>query len=161
MGQDRVHGEVEGRGEVSNEHPIIPMDKWGKDHWSTLAYVETRCVDHDGRLGIRQMRCHPRLHRRLAHEGSMFGGMPAPTRLREGTTVEPHDDWSCVEDMIAEGLLTTEDEDAALCGESPRFVLTRKGSEVAGALRSHKAGGGSFATFAPSVAHSPESAATS
>lgn len=134
------------------EAESVLIDRWGRDHWSTLGYVEIRCVDHGGRLGIRQMRCHPRLHRRPAHEGSAFGGPPAPTRLKAGATADPHDDWSCVEDMIAEGLLTMEDEDAVLCGESPRFVLTPKGSEIAAALRAHKAGGGSFATFAWPVA---------
>lgn len=25
-------------------NPVAP-DRWGEDHWSTFAYVETRCVD--------------------------------------------------------------------------------------------------------------------
>jgi hypothetical protein len=26
----------------------VPIELWGKDHWTTLAYIETRCVDYDG-----------------------------------------------------------------------------------------------------------------
>ena len=32
------------------DHPI-PMVLWGKDHWSTLAYIETTCVDSTDGIG--------------------------------------------------------------------------------------------------------------
>ena len=26
----------------------IPYTRWGKDHWNTLLYLESRCVDNKG-----------------------------------------------------------------------------------------------------------------
>ena len=118
----------------------IPMAKWGKDHWATLAYLETRIVDHGGIVKNEQMRCDPRLHARMAHLGSMFGG-PYPTHLRNGETQDNHDDWSCIEDMISEGLVEMSDE------WPPRFKLTARGQVAANTLRTWKGNGGSFSTF--------------
>lgn len=33
----------------------ITPDRWGKDHWSLLGYVETREVDYDGRIDWRRL----------------------------------------------------------------------------------------------------------
>lgn len=127
--------------------PVIPPSRWGRDHWSTFAYVETCCVDHGGRLAIRRMRCHPRVHRLLAHEGS--GGHCPPTRLADGAEVERHDDWSCVEDAVAADLLSMDDEGAVTRTrpKSPRFTLTSRGLQVAASLRAHLAAGGATETF--------------
>lgn len=41
------------------------MAAWGRDHWSTLAFIETLCVDHHGGLSDkhrRNMRCNPERH---------------------------------------------------------------------------------------------------
>lgn len=127
----------------------IPIDRWGEDHWGTLAYVETRVVDHDGLVVVQHMRCHPGVHRDLAHEGS-FGPVP-PTRLSDGTAVDLHDDWSCMEDAAALGLVTrTEGERVPRTRyRSQKFTLTSEGQRLAAALRAHKASGGEFATFRP------------
>src|SRR5688572_27197569 len=83
----------------------VPVDQWGKDHWSTLAHAESRAVNHGGVIHNPHMRCNPRLHRRFAHHS--WDGRDYPTNLREGQ-LTPHDDWSCIEDMVAAGLLTAE-----------------------------------------------------
>ena len=57
-------------------------------------------------------------------------------------TLENHDDWDCVDDMVAEGLL----EDVGFT-MSPRFKLSEKGFEVSEHLRRHKAEGGNFSDF--------------
>lgn len=142
-----------------SEQPIVPIAKWGKDHWSTLAYIETRIVDHKGRLNVEHMRCNPRVHRAFSNRANIESGGSYPTVLADGTTLERHDDWSCAEDAVALGLLTMEDEEAVardghydehgefVSGRSPRFALTPRGMEVAALLRQHKAAGKSFATF--------------
>ena len=139
--------------------PPISMEKWGKDHWSTLAYLETRAVDHKGKLDNRQMRCDPRIHRSLANlsplSGEVMDGGKYPTRLRVGTQ-DNHDDWSCVEDMESAGLLhhvTYKTTDKRAFGFAEATIqFTEKGSAIAGQLRAHKARGGSFATFVPDIA---------
>lgn len=120
----------------------IPTEKWGKDHWSCFAYIEHRVVDHLGIPDLRHMRSNPDIHPGLANPLPTSNGKKYPTRLNDGTKVEEHDDWSCVEDMEAAGLLTWEGT-----GINPMFVLTDEGHRVAAALRKHKADGGQFNAF--------------
>jgi hypothetical protein len=143
--------------------PTIPIEKWGKDHWNTLAYIETRAVDHRGEIDNRQMRCDPRIHRSLANimpfSGVVMNGGEYPTRLREGTQSN-HDDWSCVEDMEALGLLnevTYKTTSSQAFGNAKAVIqFTPKGSALAGQLRAHKARGGTFATFVPDLESLPK-----
>lgn len=98
----------------------VPMARWGKDHWTTFAYVETRVVDHRGMLSHDQMRCdadrHPAFYgarRRVISPD--LASRHYPTRLKteqpgpDGTwgAVElwGHDDYNCLNDAITEGLV--------------------------------------------------------
>lgn len=99
----------------------VPMRRWGKDHWTTFAYVETRWVDHRGMLAHDKMRCdadrHPAFFGAKLHAltPSNLAGRHYPTRLKteqpgtEGAwgSVElpAHDDYNCLADAIAEGLI--------------------------------------------------------
>lgn len=135
----------------------VPMDRWGKDHWSTFAYIETRVVDYGGEPDLRHMRTDVSLHPNMGPHECVGGGLPIdsakhPTRLRDGASASPHDDWSCLDDAEAAGLLENVGS-----GANRRYRLTDHGLAVAASLRAHKAGGGSFATFLPSVS-SPDSA---
>lgn len=120
--------------------PRVPISEWGKDHWSTLGYLECRIVDNDGIVDRRHMRCHYGLHPQFAHSGGCASDHP--TRLAGGLTADNHDDWSCVEDFIAEGLVVWKGT-----GIHPIFSLTDLGLSVCGKLRKHKAKGGSFGNF--------------
>ncbi len=125
----------------------IPLSDFGRDHWSTLAYVETCCVDDRGILDKRRMRCNPTSHPAFVHSGGWETRYS--TRLK-GHSIEQavlrrgHDDWDCVADFETAGLLTNEGT-----GINPVYALTRLGSSICAALRAHKAGGGSFSTFCP------------
>ena len=158
--------------------PEIEMARWGKDHWTTFAYIETRAVECLA-VDADRMRTHPRLHLRCfqmkRHGGSFGDGSRYPTRLKNGESVAPHDDWSCVEDMIAEGLLETAPHHSDGTGKKPKvnsrmdfgqrcalcdpltgrcdatYKLTPKGFAVAHQLREHKASGGNFADFMPTL----------
>ncbi|HSP31080.1 MAG TPA: hypothetical protein VLO13_03590 [Halomonas sp.] len=135
----------------------IPMNEWGKDHWSTLAYLETCVVDQNGYLDARRMRTSdPQYPTRL------YGYATDETRK-----VDNHSDWDCVSDFIVAGLVepapgTTakgrlpfkEFESranklgtASARNQSTRFVLTEEGIKVCAALRAHKARGGNFGQF--------------
>lgn len=135
---------------VIERSDFIPVDLWGKDHWSTFAYLETRAVDNNGVIKNVHMRCNPRLHSGFAHAGSFMGG-DYPTIIKGGKKVERHDDWSCVEDMIVAGLITVQvhqiaPADCMECIEA-KVSFTDLGALVAAALRRHKMVGGTFSNF--------------
>lgn len=121
----------------------IPPEKWGKDHCSTLLYIETRAVDHAGWLDNRHMRCDWRIHPAMVHEGlAESRGEKYPTRLRNGEEQERHDDWSCLEDMKDYGLLRvhwTKPTGAYISQAKAQVLLLPLGAELASRLRQAKA----------------------
>jgi len=130
----------------------IPMSKWGKDHWSTLLYIEVRCVDHRGLPEADHMRSEPGRPRRGHFKRGADGEermRPAAvtncryaTRLNDGTKIFGHDDWSCASDIEDAGLLLWEGT-----GMQPVFKLTDLGWQIAGKLRRWRAEGNTSATF--------------
>lgn len=133
----------------------VPVEEWGRDHWSTFLYLETRAVDAQGRIDNSRMRCHSRLHRPFAHTSSITGqiqdGSAYPTRLKEGEIVK-HDDWSCLEDMVAAGLIRAfwrkKSAGGFALGHSVAKVeFLPKGHQIVGALRVHKMTGLSLEEF--------------
>lgn len=131
---------------------FVPVERWGKDHWSTMAYLFTRCMDHAGVIDNRHMRTHPRVHRGLVGItlGKIQDGSAWPTRLRDGEA-ERHDDWSCLEDMVAAGVLTAQARvrytSQMFGGSEARVRFTDVGKRVAQALLVHKVDGGQYAKF--------------
>lgn len=111
---------------------IVPIEQFGKDHWSTLLYVESCCVDRRGALDDRRMRTHN------------FGGRNYPTILKNGAVVDDdkHDDWACLEDFCHAGILQPSDQSGL-----KQVVLTDYGWTVAGLLRRNRAEGGRDAEF--------------
>jgi hypothetical protein len=99
----------------------VPITLFGTDHWSTFAYVETRAVDHKGLLDHDHMRCHARRHPVMLHakrriSAGSADGSRYPTRIKASATPDPdgrygvtevpdHDDYDCLDDLIAAGLL--------------------------------------------------------
>jgi hypothetical protein len=146
----------------------VPMERWGKDHWSTFAYLEVRIVDHKGRIAHDHMRCHMRRHpamhaaKRRAIAFGPADGSQYPTKLRDGELPD-HDDYDCVDDMIAAGLVTVTMPPAPagtlVTGLVEAESMTRAayaltpglGQPIAAQLRAHKGIGGKFSTFTPEV----------
>lgn len=150
----------------------VPMEKWAKDHWATLAYIETRVVDHHGVIDNDNMRTdvtrHPRF---IGNRQRLFGvshDTKYPTRLKEGEIAEDHDDWDCLYDMKRSGLVRIVsprnvklwDVDAGRRGPingSPeglgvirvRVALTDSGKIIAAELRIHKMRQKNFSSFVP------------
>lgn len=101
----------------------VPESKFGKDHWSLLAYVETRAVDHRGTIEHDHLRCHAQRHPEFFGAGTreaVAGAVDASryaTRLRgaiiDGTgrahygveELADHDDYDCLNDLVAAGLI--------------------------------------------------------
>ncbi len=121
----------------------VPIAQFGKDHWSTLAYIETRCVDHRGIPNRDHMRVDVDRHPQFGNRVSQSSDQKHPTRLKDGKLPD-HDDWDCVDDLIDHGLL-----EWGGTGVNPVFHLTETGQKIVGALRKHKAKGGTFANFEP------------
>ena len=131
---------------------FVPMELWGRDHWSTLAYIET--VETNMTEII--VRSDPRM-RQNRHNYRVLGGRPPaiPMRVDQGSLLSDgrmaigHDDWSCIQDFASVGLLNC-GPDGVDVGQ--RIKLSEKGRAMAASLRAHKAGGGSFSTFKPELA---------
>lgn len=124
----------------------VPISRWGKDHWSTLAYLETIAVDHGPAAAPyrERMRCDPDIHPHMENQGNRFDpGARYPTRLAGGEELPGHDDWSCLEDAVTEGLLVD-----AGTGARPAYKFTPLGLRVIAKLRAHKQGGGNYGDFA-------------
>lgn len=104
---------------IENENPISE-ELFGRDHWSTLAYLETRIVDHKGAIEHDHMRCSAKRHPFLVNAGKRSGviggsdGSKYPTRIKVATEMDwvwgvkevfDHDDYDCVADLIGAGLV--------------------------------------------------------
>lgn len=83
----------------------IPPAKWGKDHRSTLLYIDTRIVDHHGFLAALR-RDSPMGH--LGQDPHMRCGHEYPTRLAEGKELRGHTDYDCLADAVHAGYLQIE-----------------------------------------------------
>lgn len=131
---------------------FIPMSLWSKDHWSTLAYIETKLVDDGGKCTVKfdaRMRQNRRNYRvligqRMSGTGAIPMSVDHGTRLNDGTYLPNHDDWNCLQDMQAAGLFEGDVDD---WDRGMALKLTDAGRFLAAALRQHKAAGGTFSTF--------------
>jgi hypothetical protein len=129
----------------------VPVNLWGKDHWSTLLYFETVQVEY-GKFTIKfdpRMRSNRRNFRILKEESdkpnlqAVVMDTGSGSRLKDGTFVKKHDDWCCIQDFIFHGLV-----DGQLATEpGAELRLTDKGFTIVHALRRHKANGGHIGTF--------------
>jgi hypothetical protein len=108
----------------------VPMAVWGKDHWSTFGYLETRTVDYKGTVDFRHMRGQRGVKSRY------------PTILAMRVELPDHSDWDCLDDIEEAGLVVN--QGSAI---NPVIQMTEKGCLVATALRAHKAAGGHFGNF--------------
>ena len=135
-----------------DEQPV-PRERWGKDHWSTLLYLESCAVNQRGRIEHAKMRTSRR-NWRLA--GSVHGVANVmspdeyPTRLAllqveraEFDAVHligGHDDWECVQDFADASLLTLEvNEDHPVFPLPVTCTLTSAGYQAAAEARKRRA----------------------
>ena len=127
---------------------IVPIEKFGKDHWSTFAYIVTRCVDYKGKPDNEHMRCDKKRHPHYAHRITIGGC--SPTMLKgyfedELKCVFNHDDWDCIDDLIEADLLNEPELEGT--GLFPVYKVTNLGWEVSVLINAHKSNGGYFSNF--------------
>lgn len=101
---------------------IIPA-QWGKDHWSILCYLETRVVDHRGKIDMRNLRTD---------------GVTYPTYLKHSKKLFGHNDSNCIDDLEVAGLIKNNND---------TISLTEIGWKVSAELRRHKASQKSYTAF--------------
>ena len=128
----------------------VQIERWGKDHWSTLAYIESICVDSMngvGRVGRCKVQTNIDRHPEYAHMsvtpvGSQLDGAKFGIRLADSTLPGPaYDEWDCIEDFENNFLVV----DVGFTSE-PAYRMTRLGNLVAGKVRAHWAcSGGNYA----------------
>lgn len=90
-------------------HPV-PMHLWGRDHWTTFAYAASVATSGKREIDKDKMRTdrgrHPHGTGRRSAAFATSDGADYPTRLRGGQELRDHDDWDCLEDAVAAGLLS-------------------------------------------------------
>lgn len=144
---------------MNDYQAYVPMSMWNKDHWSVLAYIETVMVECggfqvglDGRMRTNEDHydilydfCRrPKRPTYVSSNSAIIMKIEHGTRINGGTIIEDHDDWMCLMDIAAEGLLDLSPSDIV----PGVFVhLSAFGEEAVAALRQHKARGGSFGSF--------------
>lgn len=131
-----------------------PVEKFGKDHWSLLAYVECCCVD--GRDGAGQLELRRLRNKednapgrwRLKHSTRLKGYFDFVDRddpekaIEAGLQLRDHDDIDCLGDLEAAGFID-------VVSRANLFVkMTAEGVAAAHQLRRHKIDGGSLSDFA-------------
>jgi len=137
----------------------ILIEKWGEHHWFMLFLIEDWCVWADGKVARPAiMRTNPQTHPKMLDVGSQVladterknGEAPKfpPedfTKLIDGSVVEQHDSWDCIDDLIAYQLV-----DASV-GEDgkPKFELTSEGWSHAARVRQYFAEQHSLADYTP------------
>lgn len=136
----------------------INIERFGKDHWSLLSYVEYICVNGCKGVGCIQrnkMRCntskHPLLSTGIDWRDSYstrlsgFFEYPFNADLEKscatGFQVLGHDDWDCLDDLNDAGLIE-------IISLTNCFVkMTEKGLDVSSKLTYHRTKGGNLSNF--------------
>jgi hypothetical protein len=123
----------------------IPIELFSFDHWSLLAYVESRAVDHGGRIEPFRFATNEKLHPERASQQQAKHPRPFAWEPRHGTAladrtkIADHDDWHRLEDLAAAGLVKVHEGD--------RVELTDEGWRVGAELRKHRARGDSWKNY--------------
>lgn len=139
----------------------VSSARFGKDHWSLLAYIETCCVDGKqgiGKVSAKRMRCNEHTHPLLgvsSMESSwkqgystrlrgffQFSGHEDPSKaIAGGVQLQDHDDWDCLDDLVSARYVDI------LNPVKGELRMTVTGQIMAAQLREHKARGGKFSDF--------------
>lgn len=129
-----------------------PIEKWGKDHFSTFAYLASCVVNKKGMLENSRMRTNLRIHRELAGMvlGSVYDASPYPTMIKDGV-IENHDDWSCLEEIVMAGFVEAwtrpYTKERVFANTQVRVLLTESGWNLLQKLTIHTANGGKYHDF--------------
>ncbi|MCA3266954.1 MAG: hypothetical protein ING19_12900 [Azospirillum sp.] len=153
-------------GKISDKHRIedyVPPEAWGKDHFSTLAYAETVMVE----FGFFEVGNDCRMRQNRRHTRVLAGSKPKRAAgpkinvamdpkygsiLKDGTYIPSHDDWNCIQDLAAGGILKAKgkkaDQGPEIVEPKTKLILTDLGARLVNDIRRHKRENGSFGHYA-------------
>ncbi len=120
---------------------VIPIDEFGRDHYSLLLYVESVCVDCKGVPDLRRVRCNEKTRPYMVDGHRKWDELNA-TRLRGDKRQPKHDDWDCFNDMAGVGWMSN-----IGTGLAPKWHLTEVGWCMAHLVRRWKATGNQVKDF--------------
>ena len=132
----------------------ITIEKFGKDHWSLFAYIETRTVDYNGILDKSHLRIKNDVVRNSTpYPINVYWKPEYGTKLKgyfdkkdKKLQLPNHDDLDCFDDLKKAGLIKNMGTGFNPVLNHPA-ELTKFGISVASKLRNHKANGGYFSNF--------------
>lgn len=116
--------------EGQGQHPI----NWGEAHWHVLTYAATSDIDPE------RMRCNPEEHPEHFIEGVHVWKEGDDTITQVGY-IRGHDDWSCLTDLVNEGLLRI------VSIESGLYAPTKKAARVLQMIQEHLKSNGDLRNF--------------
>jgi len=137
---------------------INKIEQFGKDHWSLLAYVEYRAVNHAGKLTLQHLRIKnpvvanatpcpiPAQGWKTEYGTRLYGYWNKDGTINESLKLKDHDDFDCLNDLEEAGLIKSFGT-----GLNPAYKLTKFGAMVMSELNLHKQNGGNFSEFVNSV----------
>ena len=129
----------------------IEMERWGRDHWSLLAYIESRCVNGIGGIGTPEhvriqtnLNRHPGMANYSPVTGGKIDGSEWGIRLANGETLPgpDYDEWDCIDDLEIQGLILN-----IGTGINPSYSMMPFGKVVASKYRAFRASGGHVNDF--------------
>ncbi len=142
---------------MSLSSAYTPATKFGKDHWSVLAYAVSCCEDAEsdiGTLNSAKMRCNPTRRPLLcrntwqeSYSTRLHGFFEFEDRadvdqaVSAGLQLLGHDDWDCLDDIEAAGMVEV------LSLANPTVRMTAYGLDVCARLREYKVSGGHYFGF--------------
>jgi hypothetical protein len=115
----------------------LKKEQLGKDHFSLLLYVESRCVDYNGKLDFDRLRINPETHPQFCGNPYMKRSWKENygTLLSSGERLPNHDDIDCLEDIDRLGFIE-------IYSFSNLFVImTKLGNNAVSKLREFKTEG--------------------
>lgn len=120
---------------------MVNISLFGKDHWSLLAYINDS-VSKGSNIQFKYMRCNKHTHPQFNVLPSWMEWKPEyGTKLNNGTRLDDHDDWNCLDDLKSVGLINMINFNQGI------VELTPYGIEISLRLIDHKNNGNVFNTF--------------
>lgn len=121
---------------------IITPDIFGTQHWVMILRVEAWVTMNNGEIEKDRMRTNYNKRPPKPLKAIEWDKLLMATRLNNGTLIDDHDDWDCLEDLINNDFVKVE------VWKNKKLVsLTEKGFNTFIKLRKHRHEGNKLANF--------------
>jgi hypothetical protein len=83
----------------------IDKTKFGPTHYTLFGHIKYVVENHDGLLAAAKFRCNELRHPEM-RSTQLPWSPECGTVLEDGSVLEDHDDWDCLDDLVTAGLVT-------------------------------------------------------